>query len=159
MLGASVLALVLISAILTLALRSIKLGLISLLPNLAPAIMAFGVWGITVGQVGLAVSVMIAMTLGIVVDDTVHFISKYQRARLEHQMSPPDAVRYAFHTVGSALFITTLILAAGFTVLSFSGFKVNADMGAMTVITIILALALDFLLLPIILMKAEGKIE
>ncbi|MBU0485697.1 MAG: MMPL family transporter [Proteobacteria bacterium] len=159
MLGASILALVLISAILVLALRSVKLGLVSLVPNLTPAIMALGIWGITVGEVGLPVSVLIAMTLGIVVDDTVHFISKYQRARQEHQMGPADAVRYSFHTVGSALFITTLILVAGFAILSFSGFKVNADMGAMTVLTLLIALAMDFLFLPIILMKVEGEIR
>lgn len=65
MLKGSVIALILISVIMIAALRDIKLGLLSLLPNLAPAFMAFGVWGIMVGQVGLAVSVMIAMTLGI----------------------------------------------------------------------------------------------
>ena len=159
MLGASIFALILISAILIVALRSFKLGFVSLLPNLSPAILAFGIWGLAVGEVGLAVSVMIAMTLGIVVDDTVHFISKYQRARREEQMSSPDAVRYAFETVGSALFITTLILAAGFTILSFSGFKVNSDMGQMTVITIVMALLMDFFFLPIVLMKVDKSVD
>ncbi len=157
MLGASFWALVLISGILIVALRSLKLGLLSLIPNLAPALMAFGVWGMFVGQVGLAVSVLVALTLGIVVDDTVHFMSKYLRARREHKMNPPGAVRYSFNTVGTALWITTLALVAGFTVLSFSGFKVNSDMGMMTAITISLALILDFLFLPTLLMKVEEK--
>ncbi len=157
MLGASFMALVLISGILMLALRSFKLGLVSLVPNLAPAFMAFGLWGIIVGQVGLAISVLVALTLGIVVDDTVHFISKYIRARREYGMNPQEAVKYSFHTVGTALWTTSIILVAGFLVLSLSGFKINSDMGLMTAITITLALAMDFLFLPTLLMKVEEK--
>lgn len=156
MLKGSIVALVLISIIMVVALKDLKLGLLSLVPNLAPAFMAFGTWGIFVGQVGLAVSVMIAMTLGIVVDDTVHFLSKYQRARNEHGMSPENAVRYAFNTVGSAIWVTTLALVGGFGVLSFSGFQINSHMGAMTTITIIYAIILDFFFLPTLLIKMEG---
>lgn len=157
MLKGSVIALILISLIMIIALKDFKLGILSLVPNLTPAFMAFGTWGIFVGQVGLAVSVMIAMTLGIVVDDTVHFLSKYQRARNEHNMSPEDAVRYAFNTVGSAIWVTTLALVGGFGVLSFSGFQINSHMGAMTTITIIYAIILDFFFLPTLLIKLEGS--
>ena len=157
MLKGSILALVLISLLMILALRSFRLGILSLIPNLTPAFMALGVWGLFVGQVGLIVSVMIAMTLGIVVDDTVHFLSKYQRGRNEHSMSPEDAIRYAFRTVGSAMWVTTLALVSGFGVLSFSGFQVNAHMGAMTTITIVFALILDFFFLPTLLMKLEDR--
>jgi predicted RND superfamily exporter protein len=156
MLGASFGALVVISGILIFALRSIRLGLISLIPNLAPALLAFGVWGMVVGRVGLALSIIVSMTLGIVVDDAVHFLSKYLRARRELGMSPSDAVRYAFHTVGAAIWITTVALVAGFLILALSGYRMNADMGLMTAITITLALALDFFLLPTLLMKVEG---
>ncbi|UCH08218.1 MAG: MMPL family transporter [Deltaproteobacteria bacterium] len=155
MLGASFWALLLISGILIAALRSIRLGVLSLLPNMAPALMAFGVWGLLVGQVGLGLSVIAAMTLGIVVDDTVHFMSKYLRARREHPMSPPDAVRYSFNTVGTAMWVTTVTLVAGFLVLSFSGYKMNAQMALMSAITITLALGLDFFLLPTLLMKVD----
>jgi predicted RND superfamily exporter protein len=81
MLLGTTIALVLISIILVFALRSVKIGLLSLVPNLIPAALAFGAWGLVVGQVGLALSVVTGMTLGIVVDDTVHFLSKYLRAR------------------------------------------------------------------------------
>ena len=157
MLGASFGALLLISGILILAFRSFKLGAMSLIPNLAPALMAFGVWGMMVRQVGRALSVIVAMTLGIVVDDTVHFMSKYLRARREQGMNPSDAVRYSFNEVGNAQFITTLVLVAGFMVLSFSHFKINSDMGLMTTITIVIALA--FLFLPSLLIKVEGKTD
>lgn len=157
MLKGSIIALVLISLIMILALRDLKLGLLSLAPNLSPAFMAFGVWGIFVGQVGLAVSVMIAMTLGIVVDDTVHFLAKYQRGRKEHGMNPEDSVRYAFNTVGTAIWVTTIALVGGFGVLSFSGFQINSHMGAMTTITIVFAIILDFFFLPTLLLKLENN--
>jgi len=157
MLKGTVIALVLISFILIFTLRSLKMGLISLIPNLVPAAMAFGLWGIFVGEVGLALSVVIGMTLGIVVDDTVHFLSKYQRGRREQGLSSQDAVRYAFSTVGMALWVTSLALVAGFLVLSQSAFELNSAMGLLTATTITLALVADFLLLPPLLMKFEEK--
>ncbi len=157
MLQGTTVALVLISLILIFLLRSIKVGLVSLVPNLIPAMMAFGLWAIFVGQVGLALSIVVCMTLGIVVDDTVHFLSKYLRARREKGLSSEDAVRYTFSTVGTALWVTTLALVAGFLVLSLSAFQLNSSMGLMTAITISIALVADFLLLPPLLMKLEGN--
>ncbi len=154
--GTSV-ALVLISLVLIFALRSVKIGLISLIPNLAPAAMAFGLWGLLYGQVGLGLSVVMGLTLGIVVDDTVHFLSKYLRARREQGLNAEDAVRYAFHTVGIALVVTSLVLIAGFLVLTQSAFKLNAEMGLLTAITIALALLADFIFLPPLLMKADKQ--
>ena len=157
MLIGSVVALVLISFILIAAFRSVKLGLISLVPNLIPAGMAFGIWGLVDGQVGLGLSVVTGMTLGIVVDDTVHFISKYRRARIEKGLSSEQAVRYAFSTVGVALWVTSLVLVSGFIVLSTSSFLMNSGMGLMAAITIAVALIMDFLFLPPILMTLDKK--
>ena len=159
MLAASFGALVLISFILIFALRSVKHGLISLAPNLAPAIMAFGLWGLLVGQVGLGLSVIVSMTLGIVVDDTVHFLSKYLHARRELDMNAAAAVRHSFNTVGTAMWVTTVALVAGFLVLVYSGFKMNAEMGLVSAITISLALAMDFLFLPTLLIGMEARKE
>lgn len=155
MLTGTTVALVLISLILIIALRSVKIGLISLVPNLTPAAMSFGLWGLLVGEVGLGLSIVTGMTLGIVVDDTVHFLSKYLRARREQQLTSPDAVRYAFASVGTALWVTSLVLIAGFLVLTLSPFKLNADMGLLTAITIAFALAADFLFLPPLIMKVD----
>ncbi|MFP6781119.1 MAG: MMPL family transporter, partial [Gammaproteobacteria bacterium] len=155
MLIGTTVALVLISGILILALRSPKLGFISLLPNLAPAAVGFGLWGIFVGQVGLSLSIVAGMTFGIVIDDTVHFLSKYLRARRESGLSSEDAVRYAFRTVGRALVVTTTTLVIGFSVLATSKFQMNSGMGLMTGIIITLALIMVFLMLPPLLMKIE----
>jgi len=148
-------ALFLISLMLGFALRSWRYGLLSLLPNMVPAAMAFGLWGLYDGQVGLGLSVVIGMTLGIVVDDTVHFLSKYLHAKRERQASTVQAVHYAFANVGRALWITTLVLVAGFTVLAQSSFKLNSDMGLLTAATIFIALVVDFLFLPPLLMLID----
>jgi len=157
MLVGTTIALIVISFILMLALRSVRVGFISLAPNLLPAGMAFGIWGVMVGQVGMSLSVVMGMTLGIVVDDTVHFLSKYLRARREKGLDSEEAIRYAFNTVGVALWVTSLVLVAGFIVLGQSHFALNAHMGAMTAVTIAIALLMDFLFLPPLLMKLEGK--
>lgn len=149
-------ALILISALLGIALKSVRYGLISLLPNLAPAAMGFGIWYFIDGQVGLALSVVAGMTMGIVVDDTVHFLSKYRHARVDKGKSSTEAVQYAFSSVGRALWVTTLVLVAGFLVLAQSSFKINADMGLLTAITIMIALIVDFLFLPPLLMKLDN---
>lgn len=155
MLFGAVLALILISLILIIALRSVKYGLISLIPNLVPIAMAFGIWAIFVGQVGLGLSVVAGLTIGIVVDDTIHFLTKYLRALREKGLNSTEAVRYAFRSVGLALWITSIVLIAGFLVLSQSHFYLNSSMGLLTAVTIGLALAADFLFLPPLLMKLE----
>jgi len=155
MLGGATLALILISLALVIAMRSVKIGLISMIPNLAPAAMGFGIWAIVNGQIGLGLSVVTSMTIGIVVDDTIHFLSKYLRARREHGYDSMEAVRYAFSRVGKALWVTSAVLITGFCILALSNFQLNAQMGLLTAIVIALALAADFLFLPPLLMKLE----
>lgn len=157
MIGGTLLGILLISLIMIAALRSVSLGILSLVPNLLPAALAFGFWGLFVGQVNMAVSVVMGMTLGIVVDDSVHFLSKYLRARREHGYNATDAVRYAFSSVGVALVVTTVILVAGFAVLAQSSFAVNETMAKMTALAISLALIADFLLLPPLLIMLDAR--
>lgn len=155
MLGGTSIALFVISIILVIALRSVKYGVLSLIPNIAPAAMGFGIWALLNGTVGMGLSVVIGMTLGIVVDDTVHFLSKYLRARREKGMDAQQAVRYSFETVGVALTETTILLVLGFSVLTYSSFELNAQNGMMTSITIALALVVDFLFLPGLLIAID----
>jgi predicted RND superfamily exporter protein len=145
-------ALVLISFLLIFALRSLKVGLISLIPNIMPAILAYGIWGMINGQIDTAVSVVVCLSLGIVVDDTVHFLSKYLRARREQSLDSEDAIRYAFKTVGNALLVTSTVLVGGFMVMQFSHFNPTNNMGMLLAITILMALLVDFLFLPPLLM-------
>ncbi len=159
MLFGTLIALVLISIILIFALKSLKIGLLSLIPNLLPIGLAFGVWGYLVGQIGLASSVVAAICMGIVVDDTVHFLSKYLRARREKGLNAEDSIRYAFSTVGIALWVTSLVLVLGFLVLANSSFLINSQLGQLVFLTISLALITDFLLLPPLLMWLDKDKE
>ena len=159
MLIGTTVALFLISMVLIVFFRSLRYGLISLLPNLLPAAAAFGIWGMFVGQVGIALSVVTGMTLGIVVDDTVHFMSKYLRARREKGLNAKQAVHYAFNSVGIALLVTSVVLVAGFMIMAQSHFELNAGMGLLTSVVIAMALAIDFMLLPPLLIKLEENGE
>jgi predicted RND superfamily exporter protein len=155
MLIGTLLAVFLISGVILIALRDVQLGLISLIPNLLPAALAFGVWGALVGQVNMAVAVVAGMALGVVVDDSVHFLTKYQIARRELKLSARDAVISAFNGVGTALVVTTLILVAGFAILAQSSFGVNSYMAMLTAIALVIALIADLTLLPALLIVLD----
>ncbi|HEY8940756.1 MAG TPA: MMPL family transporter [Cellvibrio sp.] len=155
MLWGSVFGLVIISGILIYAFRSFKIGFLSLIPNLIPSIMGFGLWGLLVGEVGLGLATVAGVTMGIVVDDTVHFLNKYLHGRRDMGLGSEDSIRYAFSSMGTAMWFTTFILVAGFAVLAFSSFKLNGDMGLLTAIILIFALIGDFFLLPPLLMKFD----
>ena len=156
MLVGTLIAMGLISLILLLVFRNVRLGLLSLIPNLIPLVMSFGLWGYLVGRVGLAASVMAAMAFGIIVDDTIHFLSKYMKARREGE-SPQEAVRSTFRVVGQALWTTTAVLSAGFLVFASSGFEVSWSLGLLVTLTMALALLADFLLLPPLLMVIDRR--
>ena len=157
MLNGNIIAGILITILLIFSLRSLKLGLISIVPNLAPVVVGFGVWALYSGQINTGMVVVFGMTLGIVVDDTIHFMSKYIRARREYDYSATEAVQYAFKTVGKALVTTTIVLLAGFGVLSQSSFGLNNGMARISTIIILSALLIDFILLPSLLILTSRK--
>jgi hypothetical protein len=157
MLTSSGVALGLISLLLVLMFASLRYGLITLIPNLAPAVIALGLWGYLVGQLGLASSAVVAMTLGVVVDNSIHFLSRYRRARRVLGLTPADAAVYAVESVGPALATTTAVLAAGFGVLATSGFEVNASLGALAALIIGIAFAVDLLILPALAMLIDRR--
>jgi predicted RND superfamily exporter protein len=150
------LALFLISIILILVLKSLRLGLISLIPNIMPIVLAYGAWGLISGRIDLGLSIVACMSLGLVVDDTVHFLSKYKLAR-QLGKTTEQAIQYAFSTVGIAMLITTFVLAAGFSLLALSSFSPTHGMGALLALTAVFALIIDFLFLPILLIKFDNK--
>lgn len=152
-------ALLMISLLLIAALRSWRMGLISMIPNIMPALMAYGLWVLMDGEIDTATSVVACLCLGIVVDDTVHFLSKYRYARQQLALGAEDAIRYSFHTVGVALFITSLVLVSGFLILEFSHFNPSASMGTLLALSIATALLIDFLLLPPLLLFFERHLR
>ena len=157
MVGGTTAAILAISLIMVVAMRSLGLGLLSLVPNGLPILATFGAWALLVGEVGFSVATVASISLGIVVDDTVHFLAKYVRARRERGLDAEQSIRYAFRNVGQAIIVNTIILAVGFAVLTTSNFKVNADMGLLTALAIAFALVLDFLLLPPLLLLGARR--
>jgi len=159
MIAGTVLAIAAIALIMMFALRSVRLGVLSLVPNALPILTTFGAWAVLVGEVGFSVATVASISLGIIVDDTVHFLSKYVRARDERGLGVEDSIRYAFHNVGTAIVVNTIILSAGFAVMTTSAFKMNVDLGLMTILAIIFALILDFLFLPALLLLGKRDRE
>ncbi len=147
-------AVALISLLLIGIFRSVRLGLLSFVPNFIPSAMAFGVWGYLYGEVGNAGSLVTAISFGIVVDDTIHLMSRYLKARREG-LSASGAVRTAFRAVGRALFTTTMILGLGFLVFATSGFVISWMLGLLLALTIGFALLADLLLLPPLLIGVD----
>lgn len=153
MISGTFMALVTISILLIFALRSVKIGLLSLIPNLIPGIMGLGIWALLVGEVGMASSIVCSMSMGIIVDDTVHFLYKFLHARNDLKQSKEDAIRYALLHAGRGVFFTTVIIVSGFAILAFSGFRVTHDLGLLNVVIVSIALTADFLILPALLLK------
>ena len=157
LLGTNV-AMGIVSLLLFAVFRSVRLGLISLIPNFIPAAMAIGLWGYVVGEVGVAASVVTAIAFGIIVDDTIHYMTKYVDARKRGEL-PSESVQSAFRSVGRALFTTTLVFGLGFMVFGASGMSTNQALGLLVGITVIIALLADFLFLPPLLMALDGTKE
>ena len=153
----TILAIAAIALIMMFSLRSVRLGTLSLVPNGLPILTTFGAWALLVGEVGFSVATVASISLGIIVDDTVHFLSKYVRARDEKNLDVEDSIRYAFRNVGVAIVVNTIILTAGFLVMTTSAFKMNVDLGLMTILSIVGALILDFLFLPALLLLGRNK--
>ena len=153
----TLIAILAIALIMMFALRSVRLGTLSLVPNGLPILTTFGAWALLVGEVGFSVATVASISLGIIVDDTVHFLSKYVRARDEKLLNVEDSIRYAFRNVGVAIVVNTIILTAGFLVMTTSAFKMNGDLGLMTILSIVGALILDFLFLPALLLLGREK--
>lgn len=154
MLTGTIIAMALISLILVLVFRSLLLGIVSLICNFLPAAMSFGIWGYSVGRLGLAGSVMTAIAFGIVIDDTIHFLSKYLKER-RRGATASQAIRSTFLHVGHALWTTTAVLCLGFLVFAASGFEVSWTLGLLATLTIFIAIIADFLLLPPLLMTID----
>jgi len=155
MLGGIGLALLLVSLVIILAFKSLSLGLISLIVNILPILLGFGLWGWIFQNVGVSLTVVAAIAFGIVVDDSIHFITKFNRTLKQQPGDMTAVLTQTFGEVGGALIMTTIILGMGFLILSFSAFQPTWGLGVITGVMIFLALLYDFLLLPILLVMTQ----
>ncbi len=136
--------------------RTLRLGILCLVPNLVPLGVSFGLWGYLIGHVGFGASAVAATAMGIIVDDTIHFMTKYLKARRGGSI-PEEAVRFVFRNVGRALATTTAILTAGFLVFTASGFEANWTVGLLLTFILVFAIVADFFLLPPLLMAFDRR--
>jgi len=145
----------LITLTMLVGLRSVRYGLISIAPNLLPPAVVFGVWGLFVGQLSPYILMLFSISIGLVVDDSVHVLSKYMAARKAGK-NPDEAVRYSLDKAGSAITITTAALAMGTFILVFSNTYYYQNVALMLTPIIVVALLLDVLFLPPLLVKLDN---
>lgn len=159
MMTGTAISVLLVSLIMGFALRSWRLGLISLVVNLTPAGIAFGLWALIGAEVNLAISVVTSITYGIVTDDTVHTMTKYRWARQVLGMNPLDAARETLTYTGSAVILSSVALALGFALLGLSSFNITSVMGTLSALIIGLAAVAELLLLPgLLIMFDKSKV-
>jgi uncharacterized protein len=149
---------ILITLTLLVGLRSIRYGLISMIPNLFPATIVFGFWGLFVGELSPYVLMLFSISIGLVVDDSVHVLSKYIHAR-RRGAGPDEAVDESLDKAGSAITITTLTLAVGTALLVFSNTSYYQSVATLLTPIIVVALLLDTLFLPPLLVKFDRWLE
>ena len=154
MLKSLALALTLITVVCIVTFRSLRLGLLSVIPNGLPILLTFGLWGLKGDHVDFAISIVATSALGIIVDDTIHLLIRYQRNK-RRGMEREAAFRHSLHDVGHALLFTSIILTIGFGLFILSEFRINSGQGVMISTSIVLALIYDFFFLPSVLMKFD----
>ena len=156
MLWANVWGVLAIAVLIAFALRNLLTGVLSAGMNLVPLGFAFALWGFTVQDVGLSLSVAAGMTLGILDHNAVHLLSAYLRQR-EHTRDVALALRAALTEVAPGILVTNVALVVGFVVLAQSSFQLNGQLGGFTVLTLLLALLANLVLLPLlVLLRARA---
>jgi uncharacterized protein len=146
------LALILISIMLIIVLKSWRLGALSLLPNVVPLLFGLGLMTLASIYIDIGTSIVISVCLGIAVDDTIHFLSHY-RNLLSSGLSPAKSLEKVFIHTAPALVFTTIILTVCFGCFIFANFVPNINFGILCSIILTFALLVDLVYLPSILLK------
>ncbi len=141
-------SLALISLCMIIVLRSFKLGVLSVIPNVVPIVIGYGAWKLAVGQMNIVASVAGSISLGIIVDDTIHFLTKFQALHRKEKLSAEVAMQKTLAHVGPAMLSTSAILVAGFGVLTLSAFQMTSYLGWLSVLIVSVAPVCDLILVP-----------
>lgn len=143
----AVYSVLIITLVIAITFRNLRVALLSLIPNVIPCAVFYGIWALSVGTIDIAAAGSLSICLGIVVDDTIHIIKRYTRSRTKG-LSPDAAIEITYQQTGSALLLTTLVLSSGFSILTLSIFGPNATTSIVIASVVSLALLFDFILLP-----------
>ncbi len=150
------LAAAVITFIMFLALRSLVTGALSLIPNLFPIIINFGIMGLLGIPLNTSTALISVVALGIAVDDTIHFLTEYNRRRAEN-LPMREALRRTTVEKGTAICASSLILVIGFSVLMLSSFVPTISFGGLSAVIMITALIGDLIVLPAAMLSFQGK--
>ncbi len=145
------LALIGISLLLIFIFKSIKLGLISMIPNVVPLAIGAGLMKILNTPIDVGTALVSSVCLGIVVDDTIHFLNSFNTLK-QSGLDTKEALSRVLASTGPALIWTTLILAVGFGALIIAEFTPNMNFGLFTAIVLLVALVIDLIFLPALLL-------
>ncbi len=151
-----VIALVVITVLMVLMIGRVGIGLMSMIANIAPVLCIFGIMGIAHIPLDMATILIGSIVLGLVVDDTIHFLHHFRKA-YDQTGDVLSAVRETLHTTGRALVITSLVLSGGFFIYTASFLLSNIRFGLLAGCAVLFALAADFFLVPALLSLAYGK--
>ncbi len=151
-----VIAFLIVSLIVGLLYRSLKMVIIALIPNMLPLMMIGAVMGFTGIDLKVSTSIIFTIAFGIAVDDTIHFVSRL-RLELAKGRSRQYALKRSFIGTGKAIIITSLILVAGFLTLVMSTFKGTFLTGSLLSLTLLFAVVVDLFLLPVLFWALYGK--
>jgi hypothetical protein len=140
-------ALVVITALMIILIGRIRIGLLSMIPNLAPILLMLGVIGATPFKMDLFTMMVASIAIGLAVDDTIHFMHNFRRY-YEQSGDPKQAVYETLHTTGRAMLVTTIALSIGFFIFVFASMNNLFAFGLLTAFTILMALVADYLVAP-----------
>ena len=142
--GSAMLAIFLVFVLL---LRSLGWALVAMIPNVVPVVWTLAFMALFRIPLDVVTVMIASITLGVVVDDTVHLLHGFEHARAEG-LAPGAAMNQALSRSGHAVVFTALVLALGFATLALSEFRPTARFGELTALTITVALVAELLLLP-----------
>ena len=149
-------ALVVITLLMILLIGKVKIGLLSMIPNLTPILMMLGLIGATPLTLDLFTMMVASIAIGLAVDDTMHFMHNFRRY-FEESGDPVQAVHETLHTTGRAMLVTTVVLAIGFFIYSFATMANIINFGLLTSFTIIMALLADYLIAPALMVVVHRR--
>ena len=152
-----VIALVVITLLMMVLIGRVRIGLLSMIPNLMPILLMLGVIGATPVSMDLFTMMVASIAIGLAVDDTIHFMHNFRRY-YEQTGDPQLAVYKTLHTTGRAMLVTTIVLSIGFFIFVFAGMNNLFNFGLLTSFTILMALAADYLVAPALMVLVNPKV-
>jgi hypothetical protein len=147
-----------VSAMMVLLLRSVRLGLFSLIPNLTPIVLGLGLMAAAGIPLDPGTVMIGSIALGLVVDDTVHFLVRLRR-HLSKGAGVPEAIERTLSETGRPIVVTSLVLASGFSVMALASFMPNIYFGVVSAVVVMAALLGDLLMLPAALLLLRRWVE